>query len=327
MNRRHCLSSFARLALAMGATLAGLPVLSGCTPKAPLRVGIHPWIGYETLHLARDFNWLPPEVQFHEAKDLNSSAEALHAGQTDTACLTLDSVLRLRSVGVPVSVALVFDVSAGADVVLAQPAIKRLSDLAGKRIGIDQGDLGALVLGKLLTAAGLPASAVVVVDCPSERQLSAWKNKEVDAIISYEPTATLLQREGAHRLFDSRQMPDAIVDVLAVRTDRSDAHKDALQALVAGHFRGLAHLQTNRQDAIHRIAGRENITPNEVQLAVAGLVLPTLEANWEYLSSADGRLMRAAKALSSLMVRLALLEKEDALVGLTSPAWLPRIQS
>ena len=93
---------------------------------------------------------------------------------------------------------------------------------------------------------------------------------------------------------------------------------------MAGHFRALGHLQTNRQDAIYRIAARQKISTEEVQLSLAGIVLPSLDANRGYLGGQDLRLPRAAKTLSTLMVERRLLAREDDLAGLFSSAWLPR---
>lgn len=300
-----------------------VPWWAGCSQAAGLKVGIHPWVGYETLELAHEFKWLPPGVELVRTADLSASAQALQNGHLDAACLTLDEVLHLRSEGVPVTVGLVFDVSAGADALLVRPGIERLADLSGKRIGVEPGPLGVLMLGGVLDAAGLPASAVRVVDMPPERQLAAWQGNAVDAMVCYEPNATLLQREGARLLFDSRQMPDTILDVLAVRLDRVSGREENLMALVSAHFRGLKHLQGNRQDAVYRMAQRQGITAREAGQALAGVFFPTLEANRQYLAPA-GRLTTSASKVSALLVRAGLLGKTDALDKLSNASWLPR---
>ncbi len=266
---------------------------------------------------------MPAEVQFHEGKAASDSLAALHAGEIDAACLTLDETLLARATGVPLTIALVFDVSAGADVVLARPAIRNLAGLAGKRLGVELNALGSIILSKVLAAAKLSESDLTLVNLPVDRQLAAWHKNEVDAVITYEPNATFLLREGAQRLFDSRQMPDTIFDVLAVRTDRIRSFRATLEALVLGHFHGLRHLMINREDAIYRIASSQGITPNEVQQALAGVVLPSLAANREYLAIRDGRLIQAAKTMSTLMVQHGLMKQEDTLDGLLTPVFLP----
>jgi NitT/TauT family transport system substrate-binding protein len=300
-----------------------LPGWVGCATSQPLKLGIHTWIGYETIHLAHDFKWLPGSVQLANFPDIGNTARALELGEVDAACLTLDDVLRIRAKGVGLTVALVFDVSAGADAVLVQPTIRTLADLAGKRIGVEPSALGTLMLGGLLKTARLRKPDVTLVALMPEQQLQAWQSGEVDALICYEPNATLLERKGARRIFDSRQMPDTILDVLAVRLDRVGRRNDALHAAVGAHFRGLAHLKFNRQDAVYRIAARQGMSPGEVQSALGGVVLPTLEANRQYLSSTLGRLIPAAHGVSRQMVEAGLLVHDDPLISIGNASWLP----
>lgn len=314
MQRRQFLARFTALTAA--------PWLIGCN-ESPLQLAIHPWVGYETIFLARDFAWLPASLQFIEGKSASDTLAALETGRADAGCLTLDEVLRARAGGLPLTVALVFDVSAGADVVLASPKVATLADLAGKRIGVEKNALGALVLDRLLQTAGLPVSAVTVVDLAPDRQVAAWKDGRVDALVTYEPAATLVQREGAHLIFDSRQMPDTIFDVLAVRRDRLSSRRAALTSLLTSHFRALRHFRDNRQDAIYRIAAHQGIRPDEVQQALSGITLPSLAANRSYLAAQDSRLTRAAGSLSKLMRQQGLLARQDELKDLFAPDWLP----
>lgn len=299
-----------------------LLLIAARSPQKTLTVALHPWVGYEALYLARDLKWLPDTIQLRDVKTLDESLAALKSGQVDAACMTLDEMLRARADGIPLSAALVFDVSAGADAVLARPQIKRLSDLAHKRIAYDRNALGALVFEILLEAAKLSASDVIQVDLPPARQLEAWKRGELDAVITYEPMVTKLLREGAHSLFDSRQMPDTIINVLAVRRDRQEL-APLLRTLVATHFRALDHMHISEQDALFRIAAREELSPKEARRMLAGVISPSLAANRAYLGGSDARLLRAARALSGLMAHRGLLPREDDMNELLMPGILP----
>jgi len=164
---------------------------------------------------------------------------------------------------------------------------------------------------------------VTVLDLPPDRQLAAWHAGEVDVVATYEPTASLLKREGAVQLFDSRQMPDTIFDVLAVRQDRVAGREQLLSALLSAHFRGLDHLRINRQDGLYRISAHEGIQFSEAQRALNGIELPDLQGNQRYLSS-GGRLARAATEINRLMVARGFLPRPDSLLDLIDPAYLPR---
>ncbi|WMC12190.1 ABC transporter substrate-binding protein [Oceanimonas pelagia] len=311
MERRRFLTGFA--------SLAALPLL-GCGPGAPLRLGIHAWIGYETLYLARNLNWLPDSVRLVSGASATDSLKGLRRGELDGACLTLDEVLLARSQDIPLTIAAVFDVSAGADMLVVRPGIRHLEQLAGTRLGVESTALGALMLNRVLHRAGLPRSALQLVELAPDEQLAAWQAGRVDAVISYEPIAGRLLENGGERLFDSRSLPDTIFDVLAVRADTA---AEPLASLVHYHFRALEHLRTNRQDALYRIAGRQQVTPAQVEQALAGVVMPNLSANRRYLDNPDSRLAGAARQLHDIMLDHGLLPRPDRLQGLFTSRWLP----
>jgi NitT/TauT family transport system substrate-binding protein len=296
--------------------------LAGCGDERPLTVAVQPWIGYESLCLAQHFGWLPPQVTLRHGQSAADSLAALQAGTAEAAALTLDEVLRARAADVPVSVILILDSSAGADALLARPDITRLADLAGKRVGYEPTAVGALVLSEILTRAGLAQDAIQRVELPIPQQLAAWRSGAVDAVVSYEPTAALLEAQGATRLFDSRQMPDTIFDVLAVRRDRMDGRSALLRRLVEAHFRALAYLRSNREDAVYRIAEHQGMSAADVRRALAGVILPDLTGN-RYALRTDSRFEQAAGRLNQLMVQRHLLAAVDPLQNLFDADFLP----
>lgn len=308
------------------AALAASPAVAGaCASDKPLTVGIHPWPGYEPLYLARAFGWLADGVQLREGHAAGASVAALQAGEIDAAALTLDEVLAVRASGVALTVVLVFDSSVGADMVMARPSIRTLADIAGRRIAVERGAVGEVVLQKLLEAAGLEEADVTVLDIAPDRQLDAWRAGEVDLAIGYEPTSSLLGREGARRLFDSRQFPGVIFDVLAVRSERLSSRRDAIEALLVGHFRALAHLRVNREDALRRIAAWRGLSFDEMERSFAGLNLPDAAGNLSFLDMTGARgILPAARALNVLMLRTGRLKVADELSGLIEPSFLPR---
>lgn len=303
--------------------LLGLSLcVAACGPGQPLRVGTHSWVGYESLRLARDFGWLPPGVSLSEQTSAGNSLSALRAGTIDAAALTLDEVLQARAQGVPLTVVLVFDSSAGADVLLARPPISRLADLAGRRVAYEPTAVGSLVLREALQRAGLTAESVTLVELSPPGQIAAWRSGQVDAVVTYEPAAAQLQREGAVRIFDSRQMPETIFDVLAVRSDRLAGRKQVLRDLLAAHFRALDYIRQNRQDAAHRIAAYHSVSSDEVLRALGGIVQPNLAGN-RYALTPGSRFEAAAHRLHSLMIERHLLPGPDPLEGLLSADYLP----
>ena len=145
----------------------------------------------------------------------------------------------------------------------------------------------------------------------------------VDALITYEPVASTLLAGDAHRLFDSRRIPETIFDVLAVHRDWLDVHRKALTHLIAVHFRGLHALQRNPGDTAFRLARRLGLPGQAVMPTFRGLSLPGIDANRAYLDPGDSRLRDAARRVSDLMLRSGQLGQPASLDGLTTPRFLP----
>ena len=290
ISRRACLSQL----LALGF----LPALLACAPGKKLVFASHLWPGYEFLFLARDEGWLPlDQVTLLETNNATESIGLLVSGKVVAATLTLDEVLLARSNGVPLTVVMVFDVSAGADKLLVDPKIRHLAELKGKRIGVETSAVGSLMLLKILQAARLTAQDVEVVEMGSSHR-ETWESGKVDALITYDPTATSLISQGAVPLFDSRQMPEMIFDVLAVRTDVLTSQASEIKAITAGHFRGLTAMRTNPSDTTYRLARHLGVPGHQVMGTYRGLKMPDLQANHTYLEAPDSSLRLAARELS-----------------------------
>ena len=228
-----------------------------------------------------------------------------------------------RAAGLPLAVVLVFDVSAGADCVLARPGVRSLAELAGKRVAVERSAVGELVYLRLLEAADLAPGALTMVPMTIDEQRAAWRAGSVDVAVTYQPTATRLESEGAVRLFDSRRLPGAILDVLAVLPAARRDAAAALRALIRAHFQARRHLLTYPQDAAHRMAAPLGLSVSELLQVYRGLELPDEQANHKLLTGSDPDLLATARMLSSVMVGGGLLPRPADLAGLVAPELLP----
>lgn len=303
---------------------AGAALLAGCqAPAPPLRVGSIVFPGYEFMFLARDLALLPHEqVHLVEMSANTDILRALALGRLDAANLTLDEVLLGRNEGLDLRVALVLDVSAGADVVMAAPGVSGLADLKGRRIGFEEGATGALMLGAALEAGGLTIDQIRKVPISLVYSVEAFTAQKLDAIVTTEPWASVLERRGARRLFDSAAAPGLIVDVLAVRAETLSRAPEALRGLVAGHFMALSRFQAQPAQLSPLMAPRLRVPPAEVPLAFGGMELPDAAANREWLR-AGGELQKSAERLGRLMLSQGLTAKAPQLAGLAEPGFLP----
>ena len=320
LDRRHC--------LALLAALPALAWLPGCglLGTEPLRIAAHGWLGYAPLFLARDLDFLPKtDIHLMESLSAGDSMELLRGNVVHGAGLTLDEVLRLLDEGLDLRIVLVFNQSLGADVLLARGNIREPRDLAGRRIGAETNTVGMLMVDRVLKVAGLSRADVRLVPLRADGHEAAWRAGELDALVTYEPIVSrVLAVGGARRIFDSRQLPDTIYDVLALRAEHLFRHERQLKRLLLGFFQARRLLRTNPIDAAYRLTNFLRIDPEAIIDAYRYLELPDVVINRRYLVPGDSSLLPAAERLARWMTDSALLRRSPRLDKLLSAAYLPR---
>ncbi|MFN2348575.1 MAG: ABC transporter substrate-binding protein, partial [Thioalkalivibrio sp.] len=184
-----------------------------CTPPPPdpLRIAAGPFPGYEPIYLARDLGLVDRDkIRLVEYAPGSQTLRAYRNGVVDGAALTADEVLLLAQEGYSPRIIAVLDQSNGIDVVMAHPEIVALSDLRGRRIGVENTALGAYFLSRVLYFAGLKRGEVELVTVELAEHTRAYNQGRVDALITFAPQRELLQAAGAHQLFDSSLIPGEI---------------------------------------------------------------------------------------------------------------------
>lgn len=282
---------------------------SGCErrPAEPLQVATNVWPGYEPLYLARQLRALDPaRFRLVEMPNATDALRALRAGMVSAAALTLDETLTLLQEGVDLRIAVVLDVSNGADALVARPGLGSLRGLKGRRIGVEHSAVGAYMLARALERAGLDAQDVETVRVTENGHLEAYRSGAVDAVVTFDPSRSRLIALGAEPMFDSSQIPEEIFDVLVVRTEVLRAHPEVAPQLREAWFRALDHLQREPEDAARRMAPREGVDPSAFQASLRGLEFPNRDREQQLRS---GALLAPARRLAETMLRHRLLKR------------------
>jgi NitT/TauT family transport system substrate-binding protein len=315
-----------RRRILLGALLApALIPACGKTPS-PLRVGTNIWIGYESLYVAENRGLLARQaIRLITMRNASEVQQALHAGMLEAAAMSLDEALNLVEEGLDLRVVLVMDVSHGADVVLGQPGVSTLQDLRHKRVGVETSALGAVMLQACLEAAGLRPDELRIVDMGIDRHASAFREGEVDAVVTFEPVRSALLREGATLLFDSSMAPGRIVDVLVVTTETLERNPEPVRQLVEGHFKAIDYLRAEPLRAATIMRPRQQLPPEEIVKAFEGVRIPDVSENHRLLSATSGppELESNADRLMRLMVEHRLLREPVSVRGLADGRFLP----
>src|SRR5690606_5860610 len=194
-------------------------LMAGCSPQSShaLKVATNSWLGYEPLYLARYIGAYERSVDIVQLPSATDVMRALRNGNVDVAATTLDEALLLASQGEDLVLLMALDFSVGADVVLGRPPIASLKDIKGKRVGVENTGMGALMLSAALEMGGLSFADIRPVNLTIDQHLAAYAKGDIDVVVSFEPVATQLRNQGANLLFDSSAVPDLVVDVLVAR--------------------------------------------------------------------------------------------------------------
>ena len=299
-----------------------LVVLAGCDKPAPfpLAVGVSPWVGNDPLVLARERRLV--DVSRVKIVELSSSSQMLRNlrnGMLDAAALTLDEALRLAHDGTAIGIVAVLGVSAGGDAVLARPTITALPQLKGKRIGVEQSARGAVVLARLLQAAGLGPADISVLPVEASHQEGALRAGWIDAVVTFEPTKSRLRSEGYRVLFDSDQMPDEILDVMVVRTAVLEQRPGDVVALLAGWERGVRALRAAPAAAAGLLAPGANLGVDDYLASLQGLKFGSLAGSAHLLAGDPPPLAKQHHALGKLLMQLGLIRKPPEWSTLLDP--------
>ena len=258
--------------------------LQGCAGDKEVNIGVHPWIGYQPIYIAEQKDLLPKSIKLQHNQSATDTKNQFLNGKIDAGYLTLDEVLALNGQGMDLKVVMIADISAGADQVLAKRPISSREDIINSSIGYEKGAVGQLVLISFLKKYGLSAEDVNLVNFTVDQHHSAWSEGDLDFIISYEPSVTILKQAGAVEVFSSKEMPEMIIDVLAVKSSLIKAGCGVIDDLTDAHFEGLKLLKHSFQDTSYLVADNLGISQKQTAMMMNDLSFPSRQINAEILN-------------------------------------------
>ena len=313
----------------LGCTFAALLLLAGACGReaeSPLRIGTNVWIGSEPLYLARELGKLDSKVvQLVEYPSASEVLRAFRNQAIDGMVISLDELFGLAVDGLQPKIILVVDVSHGADVVVGRSGMTRMSDLKGKKVAVESGALGAFVLSRALSLNGMTTADIQVVHMESNEQPGAFERGEVDAAVTFDPYRSQLLRAGAATLFDSKQIPGEIVDLIAVRSTVLGQQPKSIQTLLAGWFGAIDYLSKNPQDAAQRMGVRQQTSGEQFLKALQGLHIPSREENMQMLGGGSPTMLVSGRKLMDLMLEAKLLRAEVKIEDILAPEPLSKM--
>ena len=209
--------------------LAALTFSAAGALAEPLKIGYSDWHGWVAWEVAIEKEWFAEagvEVKF-EWFDYVASMDAFAAGQIDAVAMTNGDALVTGATGAKSVMILINDYSNGNDMVVAAPGVDSVAGLKGKKIGVEIGFVGHLLLLDALAQHGLSESDVELINVPTNETPQVLASGEVDAIVAWQPNSgmALSLVPGSKPIHTSANQPGLIYDVLAVNPASLDQRR------------------------------------------------------------------------------------------------------
>lgn len=308
-------------------------VFAGCSPNtnasAPIRIGLNAWPGYEFLYLAQEkqfFKEAGVEVKLVELTSLADARRAYERGLIDGLGTTLIDTLQARHARTPgPQVVWVADYSDGADVIVARNDLSKVSDLQGKKVGVEMVSLGVYILSQALEKSNLHLKDVIAVYMDQASMANALKSGTLDAVVTYPPTSVTLQNEGVGKvLFSTAELPGEVMDVLAIDTTIVAERMEEVRRLLTAFSKAVNFTKSNPQEAYAIMARRERISPEEFKDAMeSGMKILTLEDQQPFLGP-EGRIVSILNKVNAVMRQAEMIQGADRLTGSFVDNCLPK---
>lgn len=248
-------------------------LLASCSPvNQKVRIAVNPWPGYELLYLAEQkglFEKYKLDIELLQLASLSDVKRAFEQRRADGMASTMIEVITAaESSEEALAVILLADYSSGADVIIAKPHIKTLEDLRGKRVGTEFSALGIYFLSVSLEQNGMSLDDVIPVNVEQLEAEDFLLTDQIDAITTYPPFSTPLQKYGYHNIFSSADLKEPITDFITVRfgvIERDPYWHKRFQEMWQHAYQ---YMRENPEESYQIMARREGITALDFEKAL-----------------------------------------------------------
>ena len=273
---------------------AALLTLSALGNAEPLKIGYSDWPGWVAWEVAVDKGWFKEDgvdVSF-EWFDYVASMDAFAAGQLDAVSMTNGDALVTGATGAKSVMILMNDYSNGNDMVIGAPGIGSVKDLKGKKVGVEVGFVGHLLLLNALEKSGLTEADVELVNVPTNDTPQVLASGEVDAIVAWQPSSgsALALVPGSKAIYTSADEPGLIYDLLCVSPASLAANRDDWKKVVDVWYRVVDYIKdpATFDDAVKIMASRVGLPPEDYKKFIAGTNILTKAEAKKFFAKGDG---------------------------------------
>ena len=261
---------------------------------APLVIGYSDWPGWVAWEVGIEKGWFEEigvDVRF-EWFDYVASMDAYAAGQLDAVCMTNGDALVTGATGRRSVMAIINDFSNGNDMIVARPGITNISQLAGRKVGVEVGFVGHLLLLRALEKSGLTEDDIELVNVRTNETPMVLASGEVDAIVAWQPSSSqsLQMSPGATAIYSSENDPGLIYDTLAIAPESLNQYPEQWGKVIKVWYRIVDFISdpATNAAAVEIMAARVGVAPEKYADLMKGTrFLAKAEALARYSATED----------------------------------------
>lgn len=279
----------AGMGILLGLGIAAPARAADTIPTTPepgtVRISVVPWLGYGQWHIAAEKGYFKDVgLDAVEIVNLNSVPEvfaAFNSGQIDMASVSTNAMLLFDQVSDDISAVMLLDFSLRADAIIAGEGIDSITDLKGREVAYEEGDVSDVLINYALKAHGMSLADITRVPMPPSQAGAAVIAGQVPVGVTYEPylTAALNQDPKAKIIYSAGENPGLISDVLMVRKSLIDQKPGQVLAMVKAWDKALTFYDANIDEGRAIISKAVGATPDELKTAFDGVQFFSLAQN------------------------------------------------
>lgn len=303
----------------------------GPQPKGPLKIGLVTWLGYGPFYIAQEKGFFKEnnvEVQLEKIEGDVERRAAIASGNLDAIALTLDSMIVLRSNGIPLKTVMAIDTSNGGDGIVAVQSIASIQDLKGHQIAFPTGLPSHFFLYSVLKENGMKMSDIKPVVMDADQAGAAFASGKIDAAVTWEPWLSKAKEVGrGHVLADSRSHPGEIADVLFMREDVISNRSQEIDGLVKAWYKAVDFVSANPEEAKTIMSKAFGLSNEKVTSLLPGIRYEGKQGNQMAFGSPDkpGFLFPLYDRISEAWLAESVIKKRDTPQEGLAPDFVRRI--
>jgi len=280
---------------ASAAAVASAAAAAVPTPTGPtLKIAYSDWPGWVAWEVAIQKGWFKEAGVNVEFKwfDYVPSMDAFTANKVDAVAVTNGDALVTGNGGGKSVCIVANDYSDGNDMIVAKPGIKSMTDLKGKKVGVEVGFVDHLLLLNALKANKMTEKDVKIVNVKTDDTPNALKSGTVDAIGAWQPNsgAALKELPGSTPIYTSADVKGLIYDHLCVSPRSLAENRGEWLKVVKVWFRVADFIAdpANLDEAAKIMSARVGLTPDVYKGLMKGTHLLNAAENIKHYAKADG---------------------------------------